>query len=90
LADPIHVRALSEPDANCIYEALTDVRAEIHPRGAEWIVEVHPGHNRGETTAALLSALQACLDANAIESVQVELDGRAYTMHGSLPAAPRR
>ena len=75
-AEPLVVHLRSEPDADCVAEALAAHAPSVAETSDGWEVHVPVGPRIGE----LLSALQACLVENDISLVRLTLDGKTYAM----------
>jgi hypothetical protein len=66
-------------DAECIRDALREYGSEAKREGKQWTVCCAAS---SPDLLEVLTALKACLDANAIAAVKVTMDGRAYAMEG--------
>jgi hypothetical protein len=75
--DVLRIEAAQRADAECIADALAEYNASVEPKGAVVIVT---GMSSGTLVTAVLDALKACLDANAIAPVKVSIDDQHYVM----------
>ena len=74
--DQLQIRARTEQDADCLMREL----AAYSPTRTGRTISVE-FHHRSETgVLGVLAAVETCLSANEIRSVQVELDGRSYML----------
>jgi xanthine dehydrogenase iron-sulfur cluster and FAD-binding subunit A len=72
----VKIRARSDEDADCLVREL----AVYSPRRLRRSIELELEERSQTDLLAVLAAVEACLSANDIRSVRIELDGRAYTM----------
>jgi hypothetical protein len=78
--DVLRIEAAQRADAECIADALAEYNASVEPNGAVVIVT---GMSSGTLVTAVLDALKACLDANAIVAAKVSIDDQHYVMEGA-------
>jgi hypothetical protein len=72
----VRIRARSTEDAECLMREL----AGYSPRRAGHSIVIELERDSEIDLLALLSAVETCLSANGIASVQVELDDRVYIL----------
>jgi hypothetical protein len=75
--DVLRIEAAQRTDAECIADVLAEYDASVEPNGAVVIVT---RMGSGTLLTAVLDALKACLDANAIAAVKVSIDDQHYVM----------
>jgi hypothetical protein len=77
----IQIRTRAAEDADCLMREL----AVYSPRRSKRAIQIELEEHSQTDLLAMLAALDTCLNANDIRSVQVELDGKKYTMAPSPP-----
>jgi hypothetical protein len=84
----VRITTTKKRDAECISDAMSGYGSEVERDGRRWAV--HFSTSGASELPAVLSALKDCLDENAIATVKVRIDGRAYAMEGMAekPASP--
>ena len=78
--DVLRIEAAQRADAEYIADVLAEYGASVEPKGA---VVIGTGMGSGTLLAAVLDALKASLDANAIAAVKVSIDDQHYVMEGA-------
>ena len=76
----VRITATKKRDAECISSAMSGYGSEVERDGRRWAV--HFSASGTSELPAVLTALKDCLDENAIATVKVRIDGRAYAMEG--------
>jgi hypothetical protein len=72
----LQIRARTNEDADCLVREL----AVYSPKRMRRSILVEVQDQSQTELLAVLAAVEACLSANGIRSVRIDLDGRAYTM----------
>ena len=72
----LQIRARTDQDADCLIREL----AAYSPTRSRRAVTVEIDERSETGVLGLLAAVETCLTANEIRSVQVELDGRSYML----------
>jgi hypothetical protein len=72
----VQIRALKDEDADCLMRELS----VYSPTCQRQTVLIELEEQSNTHLLALLSAIEACVAANEIRSVQLELDGDRYTL----------
>jgi hypothetical protein len=72
----VHIRARNDEDVNCLMRELS----VYAPKRSRRVVLIELADQSPTALLALLSAVETCLSANDIPSVQVELEGKPYMM----------
>lgn len=72
----IQIRTRTGEDADCLMREL----AVYSPRRSNHTIVLELQERSQTDLLAMLAALETCLNANDIRSVQVGLDGKKYTM----------
>jgi hypothetical protein len=75
------VTAASQRDAECIARELSAFAAEVEEASGHWLVNVAADFE----VVPILNALENCLGANRIDSVNVSYRGRNYVMETARP-----
>jgi hypothetical protein len=78
----VHIRARNEEDVECLMRELS----VYEPKGSPRVVLIELESESDSALLGLLSAVEACLSANEIRSVRVEIEGKPYLM---TPATKR-
>jgi hypothetical protein len=73
------VRTRSRRDAECIARELSAFSAEVEDASGTWLVNV----TADLEVVPILNALETCLGANGISSVNVSYRGRSYVMEAA-------
>ena len=72
----LRIRARTDRDADCLIREL----AAYSPTHSRLAITVELDDRSETAVLGLLAAVETCLSANEIRSVQVELDGHSYML----------